>query len=72
MVALTIETDGRGRDARPSSSGIGLAIGPGEAAYLPLGHVAGSDGLFGEPVAGQVPLGEALAAARGRRSRTRR
>jgi len=41
--------------------GLGMAIGPGEVAYLPLGHVAGEAGLFGSPAEGQVPLAEALA-----------
>ncbi len=40
--------------------GIGLAIGPGAAAYLPLGHVGQSGDLFGV-AEGQVPLDEALA-----------
>ena len=49
-LALAVETDASRRDAR-RPIGIGLATGAGEAAYLPLGHVTGSGGLFGEPAA---------------------
>ena len=57
----------RGRDRRRPTrcgrrwSGSALAIGPGEAAYLPIAHVQGQGGLFDEPVVGQVPLEAALA-----------
>ena len=59
-VALAAETTADD-EMRAELVGLGMAIGPGEAAYLPLGHVAGEAGLFGAPAAGQVPLAEALA-----------
>ena len=59
------------RDAGAARSASALAIGPGEAAYLPIAHVQGQGGLFDEPVVGQVPL-EAALAILGRSSRTRR
>ena len=44
--------------------GISLAIAPGKACYIPLGHRSGSGDLFGaaELAEGQMPLEEALAA----------
>lgn len=39
--------------------GIAFAIGPGEAAYLPLTHVGGDD-LFGSLAEGQMPRDDAL------------
>jgi DNA polymerase I len=59
-VALVAETTAAD-ELRAELIGVGMAIGPGEAAYLPLGHVAGEGGLFGAPDGGQVPLAEALA-----------
>ena len=59
-VALAAETTADD-EMRAELVGLGMAIGPGEAAYLPLGHVAGDAGLFGAPAEGQVPLAEALA-----------
>ncbi|PIE08428.1 MAG: DNA polymerase I [Rhodobacterales bacterium] len=43
--------------------GLSLAVVPGEACYIPLGHKAGGDDLFGAeaPAEGQLPLAEALA-----------
>ncbi len=43
--------------------GVSLSIGPGEAAYLPLGHAAGEGDLFGaeKRAEGQMPLDAALA-----------
>ncbi|MFI4936473.1 MAG: DNA polymerase I [Caulobacterales bacterium] len=61
LVAFDAETDG------PSSStsdlcGISLALAPGEACYIPLGHSA-EEGLALDVSAdlGQIPLAEALA-----------
>ena len=62
-VALAVET-GPGDELRAEIVGLGLCIGPGEAAYLPLAHVTGSGGLFDEAAAGQVAPGEALEALR--------
>ena len=59
-MALAAETTAAD-EMRAEFVGIGMAIGPGETAYLPLGHVAGDEGLFGSPAEGQVPLAEALA-----------
>ena len=43
--------------------GVSLCIEPGQAAYLPLGHTAGGDDLFGgsAPQPGQMPMDQALA-----------
>ncbi|WP_408592610.1 DNA polymerase I [Paracoccus marcusii] len=44
--------------------GISLAVAPGRACYIPLGHVAGGDDLFGQSarVAGQLAPAAVLAA----------
>ncbi|RJL12786.1 DNA polymerase I [Paracoccus siganidrum] len=44
--------------------GISLAVEPGRACYVPVGHVQGSDDLFGQAalVEGQLPLDQVLAA----------
>ena len=44
--------------------GVSLALAPGEAAYVPLGHRDGEGDLFGGDALceGQIPLAEALAA----------
>ena len=44
--------------------GISLAVAPGRACYIPLGHVAGGDDLFGQSarVAGQLDPAAVLAA----------
>ena len=46
--------------------GISLSAGPGSACYVPLGHKAGDDDLFGGGALaeGQMPLDEALAMLR--------
>ncbi|HEY3798143.1 MAG TPA: DNA polymerase I [Caulobacteraceae bacterium] len=61
LVAFDAETDG------PTAStaglcGVSLAVAPGEACYIPLGHAAG-DGLALETAADfdQIPLADALA-----------
>ena len=59
-VAIEVAT-GAADEMRAPLVGLGLAIGPGEAAYLPIAHVQGQGGLFDEPVEGQVPLEAALA-----------
>ena len=60
--AVAIEVAaGAADEMRAPLVGLGLAIGPGEAAYLPIGHVQGQGGLFDDPVEGQVPLETALA-----------
>jgi len=59
-VALAAETTAAG-EMRADLIGLAMAIDPGEAAYLPLAHIAGDEGLFGRPAEGQVPLAEALA-----------
>ncbi|SCY50609.1 DNA polymerase I [Paracoccus tibetensis] len=53
-------------DMRAVLVGISLALAPGRACYIPFGHVSGSDDLFGsaQPVAGQLPMAEVLAALR--------
>ncbi len=60
VLALDIETTAAD-EMRTEPVGFGLCIGAGQAAYLPLGHVAGSGDLFVEAAPGQVPLAEALA-----------
>ncbi len=44
--------------------GISLAVVPGRACYIPVGHVAGSDDLFGQAmlVEGQLPQDQVLTA----------
>ncbi|WP_374642788.1 DNA polymerase I [Tabrizicola sp.] len=44
--------------------GISLAVDPGQAAYIPLGHTTGGGDLFGAtaPAPDQLPLAEVLAA----------
>ena len=59
-VAIEVGT-GAADEMRAPLVGIALALGPGEAAYVPVAHVSGSGGLFDEPVEGQVPLEAALA-----------
>jgi DNA polymerase-1 len=60
LVALDTETTGLD-EMRAALVGIALAVEPGRAAYIPLGHRQGDD-MFAEAVAGQMPLAEALAA----------
>jgi DNA polymerase-1 len=51
-------------EMRAELVGISLATGPGRACYIPLGHRAGAGDLFGggDLAAGQLPVGEVLAA----------
>ena len=63
-VAIDTETTGLD-EMRADLVGISLAVAPGEACYVPVGHVAGeSGGLFGgaERVAGQLEAAEVLGA----------
>ncbi|MBU2956430.1 DNA polymerase I [Paracoccus sp. 1_MG-2023] len=65
-VALDTETTGLD-EMRADLVGISLAVAPGEACYVPLGHVEGeSGGLFGgaERVAGQLDARAVLDALR--------
>jgi DNA polymerase-1 len=62
-VAIAMETSAAD-EMRAELVGLALCIGPCEAAYLPVGHVAGSGGLFDEPAEGQLPLGDVLALLR--------
>ncbi|WP_282602299.1 DNA polymerase I [Paracoccus sp. PARArs4] len=65
-VALDTETTGLD-EMRADLVGISLAVAPGEACYVPLGHVEGeSGGLFGgaERVAGQLEARAVLDALR--------
>lgn len=65
--AVAIDTETTGLDEmRADLVGISLALGPGQAAYLPLGHVSGEagDGLFADTTRadGQMDRDQALAA----------
>ncbi len=58
---VTIDAESTGLDNQTADLvGISLALAPGRAAYLPLGHTSGN-GMFGEKVDGQIDLREALA-----------
>ena len=62
---MAIDTETTGLDEMQADlAGICLAVAPGRACYIPVGHVAGGDDLFGQsaPVAGQLPLADVLAA----------
>ncbi len=61
-VAIDTETTGLD-EMRADLVGISLAVHAGSACYVPVGHVAGSDDLFGAArlVDGQLPLDEVLA-----------
>ncbi|MFN3641319.1 MAG: DNA polymerase I [Gemmobacter sp.] len=59
-VAVDTETTGLD-EMRADLVGISLAVEPGRAAYLPVGHRKGAD-MFAEAVEGQMPLDAALAA----------
>jgi DNA polymerase-1 len=61
VVAFDTETDSLS-SAQSGLVGVSLAVGPGQACYIPLGHrpKAGLDLMGGEPIV-QMPLDEALA-----------
>lgn len=62
---VAIDTETTGLDEMQADLvGISLAVKPGNACYIPVGHVEGSDDLFGSAakVAGQLEVAEVLAA----------
>jgi len=61
VIAFDTETDSLS-SAQSGLVGVSLAVAPGEAAYIPLGHrpKAGLDLMGGEPIV-QIPLADALA-----------
>ncbi len=62
---VAIDTETTGLDEMQAGLvGISLALGPGEACYIPVGHVTGEDDLFGSAARaeGQLPLDRVLAA----------
>lgn len=63
QVAIDTETTGLD-EMQADLVGISLATAPGRACYIPLGHVAGGDDLFGQSarVAGQLDPAAVLAA----------
>ena len=57
---VAIDLESTGLDNQTADLvGIALALAPGKAAYLPLGHTSGS-GMFGERLDGQLDLRQAL------------
>jgi DNA polymerase-1 len=61
-VAVDTETDALD-SMQAGLVGVSLAVTPGKACYIPLGHGAAGGGLFGGGLAeGQVPLKDAVAA----------
>jgi len=62
LVAVDTETTSL-NEMQADLVGVSLAIEPGRAAYIPLGHRAGGGDLFSAdaPVEGQIPMDEALA-----------
>ncbi len=54
---VSIDTETDSLDALQANIvGVSLALAPGKACYIPLGHTAGSGGLFGsDKVEGQLP-----------------
>ena len=64
VVAFDTETDALG-SAVAGLCGVSLAVAPGEACYIPLGHCEKEEGLFGGENAAdltQIPLDQAIAA----------
>ena len=62
LVAVDTETTSLD-EMRADLVGVSLSLGPGEAAYVPVGHKAGADDLFGQGrrAEGQMEMAEALA-----------
>ncbi|MEQ1770704.1 MAG: DNA polymerase I [Devosia sp.] len=59
---VAFDTESTGLDNQTADLvGISLALAPGKAAYIPLGHTTGN-GMFGDRAEGQLPLAETLAA----------
>ena len=65
FVAVDTETTSLD-EMRAELVGVSLALAPGRAAYIPLGHVTGGGDLFGaaERAEGQMDMGRALALLR--------
>ncbi|MCT4331653.1 DNA polymerase I [Paracoccus sp. YLB-12] len=64
---VAIDTETTGLDEMQADLvGISLSVHAGHACYIPIGHVAGSDDLFGAAalVDGQLPMDEVLKALR--------
>ena len=60
-IAIDTETDSLD-SMQANLAGVSLALAPGKACYIPLGHKATGGGLFGgELVEGQIPLAQAIA-----------
>jgi DNA polymerase I len=58
---VAVDTETTGLDNQTADLvGVSLALAPGQAAYLPLGHTSGN-GMFGDHIDGQLDLREALA-----------
>jgi DNA polymerase-1 len=61
---VAFDTETTGLDPmRVDLVGVSLALSPGKACYIPLGHTSGGGDLFGGasgPVSGQIPLRAAL------------
>ncbi|MDO5647553.1 DNA polymerase I [Paracoccus sp. (in: a-proteobacteria)] len=65
--AVAIDTETTGLDEMQAGLvGICLATAPGRACYIPVGHIGGTDDLFGaaELVPGQLPMDQVLDALR--------
>jgi len=59
---VAVDTETTGLDAMQAELvGVSLSTAPGRAAYVPLAHVSGGDGLFAQALAGQMPRERALA-----------
>ncbi|TCT13169.1 DNA polymerase I [Tepidamorphus gemmatus] len=60
---VAVDTETTSLDSmRAELVGVSLAVAPGRAAYVPLGHTGGDDLLGGGLLADQIPLADALAA----------
>lgn len=58
---VAVDTETTGLDNQTADLvGVSLALAPGKAAYVPLGHTSGN-GMFGERLDGQIDPREALA-----------
>ncbi len=60
---VAVDTETTSLDAmRAELVGVSLAVAPGQACYVPLGHSGGDDLLGGGLLADQIPLADALTA----------